>query len=145
VQANQVFAVALEHSPLTPTQQRAVVATLERELLTPFGLRTLAPSAAGYHGRYEGDLRARDAAYHQGTAWGWLLGPFVIAHYRVHRDAAAARRFLLPMLEQVATHCVGTLGEIFDGDPPHTPRGCPAQAWSVAETLRAWHVTQGTA
>lgn len=143
IQANQVFAVSLDHSPLPAVQQAAVVETLKRALLTPFGLRTLAPGEPRYHGRYEGRLPERDAAYHQGTAWGWLLGPFVIAHYRVHRDAAAARRLLEPMLMHVSDHGVGSIAEIFDGDPPHTPRGCPAQAWSVAETLRAWQVTQG--
>ncbi|MGE0481414.1 MAG: amylo-alpha-1,6-glucosidase [Phycisphaerae bacterium] len=145
VQANQIFAVSLDHSPLTRAQQKAVVDTVERELLTWFGLRTLATHEPLYHGRYQGDIVARDEAYHQGTAWGWLLGPFVIAHHRVYRDPAAARRYLEPLFGQLWTHAIGTLAEIFDGDPPHQPRGCYAQAWTVAETLRAWQRTQGTA
>lgn len=138
IQANQVFAVCLSHSPLTADQQRTVVATLERTLLTPVGLRTLDPVDPRYCGRYQGRLEQRDEAYHQGTAWGWLLGPFVMAHLRVHRDRAAATRFLAPMFEQSAQRSLGTLAEIFDGDEPHLPRGCVAQAWSVAESLRAW-------
>lgn len=144
VQANQIFAVSLDHSPLTREQQKAVVDTVERELLTWFGLRTLATSEPLYHGRYQGDIVSRDEAYHQGTAWGWLLGPFVIAHDRVYRDAAAARCYLEPLFGQLWTHALGTLPEIFDGDPPHQPRGCYAQAWTVAEALRAWQATQGT-
>ncbi|MBK8913750.1 MAG: glycogen debranching enzyme family protein [Phycisphaerales bacterium] len=142
MQANQVFAVSLEHSPLEPEQRRRVVDGLGRRLLTAVGLRTLDPAEPRYHPRYEGRLVQRDEAYHQGTAWGWLLGPFVVAHHRVHGDRDAARRLLEPMLGQLLAHGVGSLSEIFDGDPPHTPRGCVAQAWSVAETLRAWHVTQ---
>ncbi|QOJ16041.1 MAG: glycogen debranching enzyme N-terminal domain-containing protein [Planctomycetia bacterium] len=142
MQANQVFAVSLEHSPLEPEQRRSVIDALSRRLLTAVGLRTHDPGEPRYHPRYEGRLVQRDEAYHQGTAWGWLLGPFVIAHHRVRGDREAARRLLEPMLGQLLAHGVGSLSEIFDGDPPHTPRGCVAQAWSVAETLRAWHVTQ---
>ncbi|MBL8878221.1 MAG: glycogen debranching enzyme family protein [Phycisphaerales bacterium] len=138
IQANQIFAVSLANSPLSPEQQRSVVSAVERTLLTPVGLRTLDPAEPRYHGRYEGRVELRDEAYHQGTAWAWLLGPFALAHARVHRDRAGAAGFLEPMLEQLTQHCVGTLAEIFDGDAPHAPRGCVAQAWSVAETLRAW-------
>ena len=140
---NQVFAVSLEHSPLSPQQRRSVVDACQRELLTWFGLRTLGPREPGYRGRYAGDLETRDQAYHQGTSWGWLLGPFVIAHFRVYQDAGQARRFLEPLLGQLWTHCVGSLSEVFDGDEPHEPKACVAQAWSVAETLRAWQITQG--
>jgi predicted glycogen debranching enzyme len=139
---NQVFAVSLEHSPLAPGQQQAVVAACERELVTWFGLRTLAPGEPAYHPRYVGDWAARDEAYHQGTAWGWLLGPFVIADFRIHQDAARARDWLEPMLGQLWVHGVGSLSEVFDGAAPHEPNGCIAQAWSVAETLRAWRETQ---
>lgn len=135
--------MSLTHSPLTAEQQRSVVAACERELLTWFGLRSLGPGEPGYRGRCVGDPTARDQAYHQGTVWGWLLGPFVIAHYRVYRDAAQARRFLQPLLGQLWAHGVGSLSEIFDGDEPHAARGCVAQAWSVAETLRAWQLAQG--
>lgn len=142
IRPNQVFAVSLEHSPLSPAQQRGVLETCERELLTPFGLRTLAAIDPAYRGRYDGDLPARDDAYHQGTVWSWLLGPFVIAHYRVHRDADAAQRFLAPLLGQVWRAGLGSLSEVHNGDPPHVASGCFAQAWSVAETLRAWYFTQ---
>jgi predicted glycogen debranching enzyme len=135
---NQLFAVSLHHSPLSAEQARAVVDVCARHLLTSHGLRSLAPDHPEYIGHYGGDRHSRDAAYHQGTTWGWLLGPFVSAHYRVHRDPALARSFLLPMLQHLHSHCIGSLSEIFDGDPPHTPRGCIAQAWTAAEVLRAW-------
>lgn len=135
---NQIFAVSLEHSPLPVAQQRAIVEAVERELWTPVGLRTLSPAERLYHGRYEGRLEERDEAYHQGTVWGWLAGPFALAHFRVYQDRSAALRRLSPLFDQLATAGVGTLSEIFDGDAPHRPRGCVAQAWSVAETLRAW-------
>lgn len=143
VRPNQLLAVSLTHSPLSHDQQVAVVATCERRLLTWFGLRTLAPGDSRYRGRYAGGPVDRDEAYHQGTAWGWLLGPMAIAHYRVHRDPAHARRLLEPLLGQLWAGGLGSLSEIFDGDEPHTPNGCFAQAWSVAETLRAWCVTAG--
>jgi len=135
---NQLFAVSLPHSPLSTEQQRAVVAVCARRLLTPYGLRSLDPEHPDYIGHYGGDRQQRDAAYHQGTVWGWLMGPFVSAHLRVYRDPEQARSFLLPLLNHLADHGVGTMSEIFDGDAPFTPRGCPAQAWTVAEVLRAW-------
>ena len=138
VRPNQIFAVSLPQSPLTPTQQAAVVEVCARRLLTSFGLRSLAHGESGYGGRYEGGPAERDAVYHQGTVWGWLAGPFALAWLRVHGDPAQALEFLGPMAQHVRSACVGTLSEIFDGDPPFTPRGCFAQAWSVAEVLRAW-------
>jgi len=135
---NQVFAVSLAVSPLTPEQQKAVVDVCARRLLTSHGLRSLAPGEAGYTGHYGGSPRDRDAAYHQGTVWGWLLGPFALAHYRVYRDRQAAMRFLEPLGRQIYSSGLGTLSEIFDGDAPFTPRGSIAQAWTVAEVLRAW-------
>ncbi len=138
---NQIFAVSLLHSPLSPEQQRAVVDVCARHLLTSYGLRSLAPDDPAYAGRYGGDQKARDSVYHQGTVWGWLLGPFVLAHLRVYQNPAAARSFLEPMFQQLYEHGLGSLSEIFDGDAPFTPRGCIAQAWSVAETLRAWQAT----
>ncbi len=136
---NQIFAVSLPVSPLTAEQQRAVVEACAAHLLTPFGLRSLAPGEPGYTGVYSGPVRERDSAYHQGTVWGWPLGPFALAHYRVYRDRAAALALLEPLANATNIYGVGTLAEIFDGDPPHHPRGCIAQAWSVAELLRAWH------
>ncbi len=138
---NQLFAVSLPHSPLTEQQQRAVVDACARHLLTSHGLRSLAPDAPAYVGHYGGDQRERDGAYHQGTVWGWLIGPFVSAHLRVYGDRELARSFLKPLLHHLTDHGVGSISEIFDGDPPFTPRGCIAQAWSVAEVLRAWQAT----
>lgn len=117
----------------------AVVRVVEERLLTPFGLRTLAPGHPDYKATYDGDLRARDAAYHQGTVWPWLVGHFVDAWLRVHPDdLVGARRILEGFIASLDEGCVGSLGEIFDAEPPFTARGCIAQAWSVAEVLRAW-------
>jgi predicted glycogen debranching enzyme len=135
---NQIFAVSLPVSPLSSEQQKSVVDVCARQLLTSFGLRSLAPGEPGYAGHYGGAPRDRDAAYHQGTVWGWLLGPFALAHYRVYHDREAALRLLAPLGRQIHASGLGTLSEIFDGDAPFTPRGCIAQAWTVAEVLRAW-------
>jgi len=134
---NQLFAVSLHASPLTSVRAKAVVDACSRELLTSHGLRTLAPSDPNYRGTYEGDQRARDAAYHQGTVWPWLIGPFVRAHLRVYRDPERAATFVRPLLDALNGYAIGTLGEIFTGDPPHAPRGCVAQAWSVAQVIEA--------
>ncbi len=142
---NQIFAVSLPVSPLTPEQQKAVVDVCARQLLTSYGLRSLAPGEAGYTGHYGGSPRDRDAAYHQGTVWSWLLGPFALAHYRVYHDREAALRFLEPLGRQIYASGLGTLSEIFDGDAPFTPRGCIAQSWTVAEVLRAWHTIRNPA
>ena len=137
---NQIFAISLPDSPLSPEQQRAVVNVCGRQLLTPYGLRSLAPDDPEYQGHYGGDVHQRDGAYHQGTVWGWLLGPYCLAHYRVYGDREKALSFLTPMAEHLDDAGLGSLSEIFDGDRPFSPRGCHAQAWSVAETLRAWWV-----
>jgi glycogen debranching enzyme len=113
-----------------------------RDLLTPLGLRSLSPHDPSYAPAYSGGPRERDAAYHQGTVWTWLLGPFALAHYRVYGDAEHAQALLAGLAPHLDEACIGTLSEIADGSPPHTPRGCFAQAWSVAETLRAWHALQ---
>lgn len=139
---NQILAVALTHSPLSAHHQREVVAACEEYLLTWFGLRTLGHREAGYRGRYDGGPAERDEAYHQGTAWGWLLGLFVLAHYRVHRDAHRCQELLAPLLSQVWTAGVGSLSEIYDGNEPFRPNGCTAQAWTVAMALWAWDATQ---
>ena len=135
---NQIFAVSLPVSPLTVEQQRDVVGVCGFRLLTSHGLRSLAEGEAGYVGRYRGGPRERDGAYHQGTVWGWLLGPFASAHFRVHKNRAAALAFLEPLRKEISASGLGTLSEIFDGEPPFTPRGCIAQAWTVGELLRAW-------
>jgi predicted glycogen debranching enzyme len=135
---NQILAVSLPETALTPEQQRAVVDVCARELLTSFGLRSLARTEAGYRGRYAGSPEERDAAYHEGTVWGWLLGPFALAHLRVYQNADEAMSFLEPIFGHIKAAGLGTASEIFDGDAPFTPNGCIAQAWTVGETLRAW-------
>ena len=135
---NQIFAVSLPHPLVKGPRAEQILATVERELLTPYGLRTLARGDAGYRGRYEGDARSRDSAYHQGTVWPWLMGAFVDAYLRVHRGGEAeCRVFLAPLMESLDDAGVGQISEIYDGDAPHAPRGCIAQAWSVGEVLRA--------
>ncbi len=137
---NQVFAVSLPHTMLSPDRARQVVGAVEAHLLTPYGLRSLAPSDPAYRGRCEGDPWHRDGAYHQGTVWSWLIGPFLTAYLKVHGATPEARAQVRAWLEGFVEHLndagLGQVSEIFDGDPPHTPRGCIAQAWSVAELLR---------
>jgi len=135
---NQIFAVSVSPDLLEPAMAAAVVVTCQRELLTPMGLRSLAAGQPGYVGTYGGGPVERDGAYHQGTVWSWLLGPFVLAHYRVHGRRDEAQALLAGIGSHLAEACVGSVSEIFDGDAPHRPRGCCAQAWSVAEILRAW-------
>jgi glycogen debranching enzyme len=139
---NQIFAIGgLPFAVLEGERARRVVDLVEARLLTPLGLRTLARYEPGYAGRYEGGVRERDTAYHQGTAWPWLLGPFVEAWLRVRGQAAEAKRearerFLTPLLRHVDEAGLGHVSEIADGDAPHMPRGCPFQAWSLGELLR---------
>jgi predicted glycogen debranching enzyme len=141
---NQIFAVSLPIEVLTHEQRKSIVDICAEQLLTPVGLRSLAPGEAGYTGHYAGGPRERDAAYHQGTVWGWLMGPFVLAHLRVYQEHAAALGFLDGLAKTMDSYGLGTLGEIFDGDAPHPPRGCIAQAWTVAEMLRAWRAIEAT-
>jgi predicted glycogen debranching enzyme len=138
IRPNQILAVSLPYCVLPLEQMRAVIDCCGRELLTSYGMRTLSTKDAGYIGRYTGDPGQRDAAYHMGTVWTWLLGPFARAHYRVYGDARAAQSLLAPIAQHLDSACLGTVSEIFDGDAPHTARGCFAQAWSVAEILRSW-------
>jgi len=119
---------------------RAVVERVREKLLTPVGLRSLSPGHPDYKSRYDGDLRARDAAYHQGTVWAWLIGPFVDAWLRVNpEDRAGARAMLDGFEKELAEACIGTISEVFNAEAPYHPRGCAAQAWSVAEVLRSMH------
>jgi predicted glycogen debranching enzyme len=135
---NQIFAIALPHEVLDRDKWDTVLRVVSDRLLTPVGLRSLAPDDPDFKARYYGDLRARDAAYHQGTVWGWLAGPFVDAWLKVHPDdTAMASRALDGIVAHLDDGCVGSISEVFDADPPFTPRGCIAQAWSVAEVLRA--------
>lgn len=137
---NQIFAVSLAHSPLTSEQQHSVVEVVRRELLTPYGLRTLAPGHPKYQPRYEGSQFDRDKAYHNGTVWPWLIGAFLEAYLKVnHRSRASveqARRWLEPLIQSLDEGCVGSICEIYEAQPPHRPVGAYAQAWSVAEVLR---------
>jgi predicted glycogen debranching enzyme len=136
---NQIFAVSLDHPVLDPSRWEPVVDVVTRRLLTPVGLRSLAPDHPDYKAKYYGDLRARDAAYHQGTVWAWLIGAFVDAWLRLHPDdRRGARQFVVGFVPHLNEACIGTISEIFDAEAPFTPRGCVAQAWSVAEVLRAW-------
>jgi glycogen debranching enzyme len=136
---NQVLAISLAHPVLDQPRWESVLKVVEERLLTPVGLRSLAPGEPGYKDRYFGDLRSRDAAYHQGTVWGWLIGPWIDAWLKVHpEDRAGARRYLTGCVTALGEFGLGTIGEIFDAQAPYTPRGCIAQAWSVAEALRCW-------
>lgn len=136
---NQVFAVSLPDSPLEAAQRRAVVQTVGRTLLTSHGLRSLAPGHPEYRGHMTGDRWARDGAAHQGSVWPWLLPHYALAHHRAFGDRDAALRLLAPLQDLQRATALGTLPEAADGDPPHAPRGGFAQAWTVGETLRAWH------
>ncbi len=136
---NQVFAISLDHPVLDRERWAPVLDVVRERLVTPVGLRTLAPGSPDYKSRYDGDLRARDAAYHQGTVWAWLAGPFVDAWVKADPDDhAGAREFLSGFGRHLGEACVGSISEIFDAEAPFSPRGCIAQAWSVAEVLRAW-------
>jgi predicted glycogen debranching enzyme len=139
---NQIFAVSLPHTMLPDDKARSVVAKVQEFLLTPYGLRSLAAGDPAYHGSYSGDQRSRDGAYHQGTVWGWLFGPFLTAYLKVHRSSPAARDQAIEWLARMRDHLsdagLGHISEIFEGDAPHRPVGCIAQAWSVAEILRAY-------
>lgn len=142
IRPNQIFAVSLPYSPLDHTKQVEVVNKVWRELYFSYGLRSLSPASSDYHGRYIGDVTQRDGAYHQGTGWAWLIGPFITAFRRVNDYSAEsktiAERFIAPLKAHLWDHGVGSISEIFDGDPPHAPKGCFSQAWSVAEVLRAY-------
>ncbi len=138
---NQIFAVSLEDL-LNKKQEKAIVDIVSQKLLTSYGLRSLSPNNSDYQGQYGGDRFLRDGAYHQGTGWGWLMGHFVQAHLKVYQNPEQSLSFLMPMLNHLQEACLGTLSEIFDGDPPFSSRGCFAQAWSVAEVLRGiYYVT----
>jgi glycogen debranching enzyme len=129
----------LDHPVLEATKWPTVVEAVKAKLLTPVGLRSLAPGSPDYKAQYYGDLRSRDAAYHQGTVWAWLIGPFIDAWLRVFPDRTAeARGFLAGFDHHLDEACLGSISEVFDAEPPFTPRGCIAQAWSVAEVLRCW-------
>ena len=136
---NQVFAISLDHPVLEPKHWRSVMDVVEEKLLTPVGLRSLSPDHPDYQRNYHGDLRTRDAAYHQGTVWAWLIGPFIDGWKKVHPERAnEAHQFLRGFEAHLGEAGIGTISEVFDAEKPHTPRGCIAQAWSIAEVLRCW-------
>jgi glycogen debranching enzyme len=139
IRPNQIFAVSLPHRMLSSAQEKCVVEAVQRCLLTPYGLRSLAPSDPAYRGRYSGDPRTRDSAYHQGTVWPWLLGPFLRAYLTVNGHSEAARKqaydWMGELRRYIADEGTDQLPEVFDGDAPHRPGGCIAQAWSVAALL----------
>jgi glycogen debranching enzyme len=143
---NQIFAVSLPFAPpLARSQQRSIVSAVERELLTPYGPRTLSRRDPAYRGRYEGTLRQRDEAYHQGTVWPYLMGPFVEAYLKIHNHSKEAHAYAAELIRPLLRHlvedaCLASISEVFDGDAPHRPGGCWAQAWSVAELLRIYRV-----
>ncbi len=138
IRPNQIFAVSLNHCPLDRESQRNIVALCKRHLLCSFGLRSLSPSHKDYRPYYLGGVWERDGSYHQGPVWAWLLGHYALAEFKVHGDAEAAQALLDPIRHHLFDAGLGTVSEIFDGAPPHIPRGCPSQAWSVACILDAW-------
>jgi predicted glycogen debranching enzyme len=142
IRPNQIFAVSLPYSPLDNAQQRSVFDVVTRHLLTPYGLRTLSPQHEKYVGKYTGNRWQRDCAYHQGTVWPWLIGPYCDAYFKLNGTGKAQRKEVLRLLQPLLAHLeeagLGSVSEIFDGDPPHRPVGCFAQAWSVAELLRVY-------
>lgn len=142
IRPNMIFAALARCGVFNPDRRRRIVDLVAHRLLTPAGLRSLAPEEDGYRPHYGGDQVARDGAYHQGTVWAWLIGPFIEAHLDAYQDPSHTSGLLLPMADQLELGCLGTINEIFEGDPPHAPRGCVAQAWSVAETLRAWSLIE---
>jgi predicted glycogen debranching enzyme len=144
IRPNQILAVSLPASPLPAARQRQVVDACARRLATSYGLRSLDSDDPRYCGRYLGDSQGRDGAYHQGTAWAWLMGPFALAHFRVYQDRETALALLAPLAQHLGDAGLGSVSEIFDGAAPHVPRGCPQQAWSVAEVLRGWVQITGT-
>jgi predicted glycogen debranching enzyme len=136
---NQIFAISLDYPVLDEARWKPVMNVVTDRLLTPVGLRSLAPRHPDYKAKYYGDLRSRDAAYHQGTVWAWLIGPYVDAWLKLNRGKEVeARRFLAGLVEHLDDACIGSVSEVFDAEAPYTPRGCVAQAWSVAEVLRCW-------
>ena len=139
IRPNQVFAISLTHPVLDQAYWRPVMDVVTERLLTPMGLRTLAPGHPDYKPRYYGDLRSRDAAYHQGTVWAWLVGPFIDAWEKTYPDnPTGASAFFEGFIAHLGEACIGSISEIFDAEAPYTPRGCIAQAWSIAEVLRCW-------
>ena len=139
IRPNQILAISLANPLILKTKAKSILRVVERELLTPRGLRKLSPNDRAYRGRYEGDQRSRDGAYHRGTVWPWLMGPYITAYVKTFGTTAGqefAAQWLNDFLPHLEEAGLGQVSEIFDGESPHSPRGCIAQAWSVAEVLR---------
>jgi 4-alpha-glucanotransferase len=143
VRPNQIFAISLPYPLLEGAEARTVVEVVGRLLLTSYGLRSLSPRDPAYRGTYGGDQVQRDGSYHQGPVWTWLMGPYVVAHYRAYQDREAAIALLQPFEDHLRDAGLGSISEILEGNPPHLPRGCIAQAWGVAEVLRVWRALRG--
>ena len=145
IRPNQIFALSLPFTPINANSDvaKSILKTVEQHLLTPVGLRSLSPTDPEYRPRYEGDTWSRDGAYHQGTIWTWLLGPYAEAHYKTYHSQEIALNALRPLQKELSACGVGSLSEVYDGSEPHRPNGCVAQAWSVGETLRVWKMLQG--
>ena len=138
VRPNQVIAAALPYTPVADETLPAILALADEDLLTPYGLRSLSPKDSSYHGAYGGPQRARDGAYHQGTVWAWLIGPYVDLHRKIHGPDADVSGLIAPLITHLRDYGVGGIAEIFNGDAPFAPNGCPWQAWSIAELLRVY-------
>jgi predicted glycogen debranching enzyme len=138
---NQLFAISLPYPLVGLAPAQSIVRIVEESLLTPAGLRTLEPLDPRYRSHFDGDMNSRDSAYHQGTVWPWLIGPFVSAYLYAFDNSEDAkthcRSIMNSILKLTNTYCMGTIGEVFDGEPPHKPGGCPAQLWSIAQTILA--------
>ena len=137
---NQLFAASLTPSLLSENQMRSILQKVTEPLLTPLGLRSLSPDDPSYCKHYNGNQQQRDGAYHRGTVWQWLIGPYVDVHLSIYKDRAAIRTLLQPLVQHLWDACLGTISEIAEPEPPFTPVGCYAQAWSVAEVLRCWQL-----
>ncbi len=142
IRPNQIFAISLPYSTLSTKRQRSVIEIVKEHLLTPYGLRSLSPKDRDYVGHYYGNQYERDRAYHQGTVWAWLIGPYISAYARAYAGNKDIKNYIKKLFEPFYAHLfeagLGSISEIFDGDPPHTPRGCISQAWSVGEILRTY-------
>src|SRR6266550_2880467 len=135
---NQLFAASLTHDLLSEAQISSMLQQVTDHLVTPFGLRSLTPEDPAYRRHFNGNQAARDGAYHQGAVWPWLIGPYIDIHLRIYNDRAALRALLQPLVQHLWSMCLGTISEVMEPEPPFTPAGCFAQAWSVAEVLRCW-------
>ncbi|HJT56282.1 MAG TPA: amylo-alpha-1,6-glucosidase, partial [Ktedonobacteraceae bacterium] len=140
---NQLFAASLTRNLLSEEQTRAMFAKVTQHLLTPMGLRTLSPDDPAYRSHFNGNREERDGAYHQGAVWPWLIGPYIDVYLRLHNDTASLRPLLQPLINHLWDFCLGTICEVAEPEPPFVPAGCYAQAWSVAELLRAWLIAAG--